>query len=316
MDKRKRAGVIPLSLLLMVLLLSIPAFSQQGAAIERGLQAGTGAGVEQVLTQSTDFAGEWVVRNWQSRTERSTGASLGDYLGMPLNAAGRMRAETFDAGEWSLQDLLCRRHPVPYQWRAQGAMRITKEVDPVSREFVAYHAQYVRSLDRAIYMDGRPHPPDYAPHTWEGFSTGEFVGNDLVITTTHLKESYIRRNGPTMSDQVKVTEWLTRHGDYLTITTYIDDPIYLEEPFIQSVTYQWEPHTELEFFPCTVVNENISDKVPHFLPGKNPWLKEFSEQEGVPYEATRGGAETMYPEYRSKMKNMTVAPLKPTPRAF
>ena len=37
MDKRKRAGVVPLSLLLMVLLLSIPAFSQQGAAIERGL---------------------------------------------------------------------------------------------------------------------------------------------------------------------------------------------------------------------------------------------------------------------------------------
>ncbi len=141
-------------------------------------------------------------------------------------------------------------------------------------------------------------------------------GNDLVITTTHLKESYIRRNGPTMSDQVKVTEWLTRHGDYLTIVTYIDDPVYLEEPFIQSVTYQREAHTELEYFPCTIVNENISDKIPHFLPGKNPWLKEFSEQEGVPYEATRGGAETMYPEYRAKMKGMKVAPLKPTPSAF
>src|SRR5262245_28149545 len=208
-----RATRIAASFLSMVLL-SVSAFAQQGASIERGLQAGTGAGVEQVLTQSTDFAGEWVVRNWQSRIERSTGPALGDYLGMPLNAAGRMRAETFDAGEWSLQDLQCRPHPVPYQWRAQGAMRITKEIDPVSRELVAYHAQYVRSLDRAIYMDGRPHPPDYAPHTWEGFSTGEFVGNDLVITTTHLKESYIRRNGPTMSDQVKVTEWLSRHGDF------------------------------------------------------------------------------------------------------
>ncbi len=305
MDGINRAKSVVLLFLLLTVMLSAPAFSQQGAAIERGLQAGTGAGVEQVLTQSTDFAGEWVVRNWQSRIERSTGPSLGDYLGMPLNAAGRMRAETFDAGEWSVLDLQCRPHPVPYQWRAQGAS-----------ELVAYHVGYVRSLDRAIYLDGRPHPPDYAPHTWEGFSTAQFQGNDLVITTTHLKESYFRRNGPTFSDQVKVTEWLTRHGDYLTITTYIDDPIYLEEPFVQSVTYQWEPHTELEYFPCTIVNENISDKVPHFLPGKNPWLKEFSEQEGLPYEATRGGAETMYPEYRSKMKNMKVAPIKPTPRAF
>src|SRR5437016_1188524 len=99
-------------------------------------------------------------------------------------------------------------------------------------------------------------------------------------------------------------------------STCIEDPQYLEEPFIQSVTYQWEPHTELEYFPCTIVNENISNKIPHFLPGKNPWLREFSEQEGLPYEATRGGAETMYPEYRAKMKNMKVAPLKPTPRAF
>src|SRR5438093_13526523 len=115
MDKRKRAGVVPLSLLLMVLLLSIPAFSQQGAAIERGLQAGTGAGVEQILTQSTDFAGEWVVRNWQSVMERGAGSALGDYLGIPLNQAGRMKAETFDAGAWSVQALQCRPHPVQYQ---------------------------------------------------------------------------------------------------------------------------------------------------------------------------------------------------------
>ncbi len=314
MDQLSRAKIIVPVLLAAVVLFSVPAFSQQGAAIERGLQAGTGAGVEQVLTQTTDIAGEWVVRNWQSVMERGQGSALGDYLGIPLNEAGRLRADTFDAGEWSLQDLQCRPHPVPYQWRAQGGMRINKEIDPVSRELVAYHVAFVRSLDRAIYMDGRPHPPEWAPHTWSGFSTGRFEGNDLVITTTHLKESYIRRNGPTMSDRAKVTEWLSRHGDYLTITTYIDDPIYLEEPFIQSVTYKWEPHTELEYFPCTIVNENISDRIPHKLPGKNPGLKEFSEQEGIPYEATRGGAETLYPDYRQKMKTMKVAPIKAAAR--
>src|SRR5438445_3437933 len=137
--------LIPLFLLVMALF-SVPAFSQQGAAIERGLQAGTGAGVEQVLTQSTDFAGEWVVRNWQNRMERSTGPALGDYLGMPLNEAGRLRAETFDAGEWSVQDLQCRPHPGHYQSRAQGEMRITKETDPGSPQLVACHEPYVRSL--------------------------------------------------------------------------------------------------------------------------------------------------------------------------
>src|SRR5438046_7722128 len=153
MDQLSRAKIIVPVLLAAVVLFSIPAFCQQGAAIERGLQAGTGAGVEQVLTQSTDFAGEWVVRNWQSRTERSTGPSLGDYLGMPLNAAGRMRAETFDAGEWSLQDLQCRPHPVPYQWRAQGGRRMTKDVGPVSREFGASQAENARSLGSSLCVD-------------------------------------------------------------------------------------------------------------------------------------------------------------------
>src|SRR5262244_4247738 len=104
MDQLSRAKILVPVLLAAVVLFSVPAFSQQGAAIERGLQAGTGAGVEQVLTQSTDFAGEWVVRNWQNRMERSTGPALGDYTGIPLNEAGRLRAETFDAGEWSVRD--------------------------------------------------------------------------------------------------------------------------------------------------------------------------------------------------------------------
>ena len=45
--------------------------------------------------------------------------------------------------------------------------------------------------------------------------------------------------------------------------------------------------------------------VPNLLPGTNTFLKEFGERYGVPYEATRGGAETMYPEYRKKLNGAT-----------
>ena len=54
----------------------------------------------------------------------------------------------------------------------------------------------MRSLDRPIFMDGRPHPPAWAPHTWTGFSTGEWVGNTLKITATHFKDGYLKRGGP------------------------------------------------------------------------------------------------------------------------
>ena len=78
-------------------------------------------------------------------------------------------------------------------------------------------------------MDGRPHPPEHALHTWEGFSTGRWDGNTLVVTTTHLKESYLRRNGVKLTDQAKSTEYITRHGDILTVVAFVEDPTYLEE---------------------------------------------------------------------------------------
>ncbi len=43
------------------------------------------------------------------------------------------------------------------------------------------------------------------------------------------------------------------------------------------------------------------DTVPNYLPGENPYLTEFAEWYGLPFEATRGGAEKMYPEYREKL---------------
>ena len=44
------------------------------------------------------------------------------------------------------------------------------------------HIQW-QEQEREIWMDGRPHPPDFAAHTWQGFSTGEWDGNVLVVKT-------------------------------------------------------------------------------------------------------------------------------------
>jgi hypothetical protein len=53
-------------------------------------------------------------------------------------------------------------------------------------------------------------------------------------------------------------------------------------------------------YPCESVIETVFPKgyFPHYLPGQNAFLVEYSQKHGIPYEATRGGAATMYPEYR------------------
>src|SRR5437867_1612866 len=161
-----------------------------------------------------DITGEWR----QQSDEVGLGQPpLGDYLGIPFNDAGRMRSDTTAESIWGTPEYQCRPHSAPHQWHGLGGARILKEPEPLSRDIRAYHVQFWRSLDRPIYMDARPHPPAYAPHTWTGFSTGEWVGNTLKVTTTHLKDGYLRRGGPQTSDMYTMTEFLTRHGDILTI---------------------------------------------------------------------------------------------------
>jgi glyoxylase-like metal-dependent hydrolase (beta-lactamase superfamily II) len=258
------------------------------------------------LLPFTDFSGTWGELIHEDNYERSGGPPLGDYQGLPLNDAGRMKADSHDHSEWSLPEFQCRPHSAPYQWRALGSVRFWNEVDPVGRELRAIHVEYLRSLDRVIWMDGRPHPPAFAPHSWSGFSTGTWKGNTLVVTTTHIKGSYLRRNGAAFTDRAKMTEFIDRHGDILLVTTILDDPAWLEEPLVQTTNYRIESHTALSFYPCTVNEENISTAVPHFLPGETVQLKDAAGW--IPAAATRGGAKLAYPDYRTQGANTQVPP--------
>src|SRR3954462_14704636 len=127
-----------------------------------------------------DFSGEWAPRFYEDQPERVPGPELGDYLGIPINEAGRMRGDTWDASVQTLPEWQCRPHSADYIWRGPSNLRIWKEVDPVTRKISAWHAEWLRSVDNVIYMDGRPHPPEYAEHTWGGFATGELVGNTMT----------------------------------------------------------------------------------------------------------------------------------------
>ena len=108
------------------------------------------------------------------------------------------------------------------------------------------------------------------------------------------------------SEKAKVTEYLTLDGDIMTVTTLLDDPVYMDEPHIQSLSYRRNIHQELPFFPCTVGVENVAQGFPHFLPGKNPYVNDAAKKQRLPIEAIKGGAETMYPEYREKLKTLPV----------
>src|SRR5215471_5609847 len=258
-----------------------------------------------------DIAGEWRLENNEEDTTAQP--PLGDYLGIPFNDAGRMRSDTTAESIWGIPEFQCRPHAFPHQWRGLGGARILKEQDPLTRDVKTYHIQFMRSLDRPIYMDGRPHPPAWAPHTWTGFSTGEWIGNTLKVTTTHLKDGYIKRGGPQSSDMYTMTEYITRHDDILTIVTWMDDPLYLDEPYVQSTTYYYETNSTVATETCNgsaFAENGGSDRhhVPHFLPGQNmAWKEWLTKEPNIPEVAVRGGLKTVYPEFRSTLNGSVSA---------
>jgi hypothetical protein len=255
-----------------------------------------------------DLTGNWQGVFHEDQPERIPGPALGDYLGLPINDSARAFAEAWDPSRLTVPEHQCRAHSAPYILRGPLNMRIWEERDPQSEQVVAIHMDISNFQQRRVFwMDGRPHPSPNAEHTWMGFSTAEWEGDQLVVTTTHIKQMWHRRNGLPQSDQVRLTERFIRHGDVLTDVTYTEDPVYLTEPLMKTTNMRLNPrplNAAQLLYPCQSVVEIAAQKrgaAPHYMPGENPFLKEFRDQTNLPEAATRGGAETMYPEFQEKM---------------
>ncbi len=255
-----------------------------------------------------DLAGQWAALQHEDQPERASGPEIGDYTGIPINDADRLRGDSWDAQLADVIEHQCEQHPADY-----GAtnLRIYSDADPLTQAITAWHTvMQHNTAQRIIYMDGRPHPPEYAPFMRQGFSTGEWVADMLRVTMTHLKEGYLRKNGLARSDKAVVTEYYVRHHQYLVVARIIDDPVYLTEPFIRS--YNWVLDENIHLAPNYCIPSELVARpagwVPHHLPGTNRYLTEFASRWRVPVEATRGGAESMYPEYQQKLAAMPAPP--------
>jgi hypothetical protein len=254
-----------------------------------------------------DILGEWSPRVYND------GMDVGDYTGIPLNEAARLRAESWHPDQIDLPENECRPHPIDVGLRVSvSQLRIIPEFDPETQQQVGYRLHVAwQQPEQVIYTDGRPDPSPNAPHKWSGFSTGHWEGNTLVYTTDHLKEAYLTRTGVPRSAKSTVTTRIHRYGNYLNVTFIIDDPAYLTQPYIREYSWVYAPDQVIAPFPCEIIPDGTilpAGSVPNFLPGKNDILYNFATEYGIPPEASLGGAETLSPDYIKKLKTMKAAP--------
>jgi hypothetical protein len=264
------------------------------------------------MLAEVDFTGTWAKK---SQNDNGNAREQVDFLGMPLSADGRAKALSYNIASLSATERQCQMYTPFYLFVGPFSLQITSELDPITQKLVAWKiAGWIDRDVTTIWMDGRPQPPEVAPHTHGGFTSGQWEGDTLTAVATHFKLGDMKRHRAFSSDRATLTYRFHRHGDLLTVMGILEDPVYLAEPYVLTEMFKLDPNANLlPLTACEPIEELPSlhqnpGLVPHYLPGKNPFVNEATEHYNIPLEAILGGPETMYPEYRKKLKDKYVMP--------
>jgi hypothetical protein len=207
-----------------------------------------------------DVTGNWVSVVTEDWRWRMLIPKKGDYASVPLSAEGRKIADTWDPSKLATDG--CKPYGGAAIMRVPGRLQISWENDTTLRIDTDAGQQTRRLYFKKPQDFGQSHKPR-PERTWQGNSLAEWdritqpggLGvslqhgpgkpGALKVVTTNLKAGYLRKNGVPYSEDTTMTEYfdrLTAYGtDWLTVFTIVEDPHYLNQPFITSTHFKREP---------------------------------------------------------------------------
>ncbi len=242
----------PLHVTLTALLL-LPA----GLGAQRGRGAPAGPPPTARATAPVDLAGTWISLITEDWRVRMAAPRKGERAGIPLNQAGVAATNAWDPAKDEAAGEPCRAYGAPGVMRAPGRLRISWADDNTLK------IETEAGTQTRLIRFGTPSADAVA--SWQGESRGvwELAGGrrgrgtpangSLKIITTNLKPGYLQRNGVPYGPQAELTEYISRtvetNGDsWLILTAIVEDPQYLNQPFIRSSHFRkeaanapWEP---------------------------------------------------------------------------
>lgn len=213
-----------------------------------------GAGWHMGQAQSTaavpvspgDLTGTWVAIINEDWRYRMLVPAKGDFAGVPLNEAGRKVAGQWDAAAASSSASSsgdkCAAYGAAALLRMPTRLRISQESENILKLETDAGLQTRRLLFNKT--------PPSGPRTLQGHSVAEWQrGGVLKVVTNHLSGGLLRRNGVAYSENAVVTEYFDRfrsasNTDWFVVTTIVDDPAYLSQPFITSTQFRKEANAE------------------------------------------------------------------------
>jgi hypothetical protein len=201
-----------------------------------------------------DLTGYWVSVVNEDWRWRMVTPPKGDYSSLPLNVEGRRVGDTWDPAT----DGSCLAYGAAALLRMPTRVRIDWDSDTIlTLETDA--GRQMRTLNFAASAPPvRPTLQGHSVAEWQftrpppgglGFappSGPRAQGGSLKVVTTNLSGGWLRRNGAPYSAEAVVTEYFDRfpspNGEqWFVVTTIVDDPVYLNQPYITSSHFRREP---------------------------------------------------------------------------
>ncbi len=178
-----------------------------------------------------DLTGYWVAVVTEDWKYRMLHANKGDYSGLPLNAAARKAADSWDPAPG--ED--CRSFGAANLMRQPGRLHITWQDDQTLKvESDAGAQTRLLAFAQSQNQGGG----------WQGVSLASWERPEsLKIVTTRLRPGFLRSNGAPYSSNTMLTEYFDvvdfADGNlYLVVSTTVEDPVNLTAPYLTSVHFK------------------------------------------------------------------------------
>ena len=201
-----------------------------------------------------DLTGYWVAFVNEDWRYRMITPAKGDYRGVPITKEALQVVNAWDPAADEAAGNQCK------SYGGAAIMRVPTRLHVTWQDDTALRVDTDAGIQTRLFHFGASPKPGEA--SWQGHSTARWerpapgrganpgapppIGGSLTVVTTNMKAGYLRKNGVPYSENTVLTEYFDRHteanGDqWFTVTTIVEDPKYLDQPFVTSTHFKKEP---------------------------------------------------------------------------
>jgi hypothetical protein len=205
-----------------------------------------------------DLTGYWVsyvTENWRYRMVTP---AKGEYRRIPVSPAAVPIINAWDPSADTRAGNQCKSYGAGAIMTVPGRLHITWQDGDTLRidTDAGTQTRLLRFTARASASKSRPSWQGDSTARWEPVGTPD-RGGSLRVVTSNLRPGYLRKNGVPYSERATVSEHfdiapLPDGGQLLLVTTIVEDPVYLNAPYVVSPHFKKEPDgSKWDPAPCS-----------------------------------------------------------------